>query len=268
MKIELDLITAFVAGYLTWATKARSYATLYPTISYRGHACKDWKLLPTLCRNNVPGWHIKKCEAEIITEFRGRYNLGDWTDIDVLAYARHHGAPTRLLDWTRNPLIALWFAISEQRHDVQDGVVYQLVAQSSHVLCMATGLDLEHADKCKFDVHIFASPHRIERTERQRSIFTIARMDLNNPQKPLDVILPNSPPSALRSFPIPSQNKAMLRRLLAQLGLDPYSIYGDPDSFGKSLTTLFDLSGLDIPPIEKWPGDPNAPNTEPPSDNS
>jgi hypothetical protein len=50
------------------------------------------------------------------------------TDLDLLVIAQHYGLKTRLLDWTSNPLAALWFACSDSRNG--DVYVYALDASS------------------------------------------------------------------------------------------------------------------------------------------
>lgn len=46
------------------------------------------------------------------------------SDLDVLAQLQHHGAATGLIDFTRNPLVALWFACNQCPDE--DGAVYLL----------------------------------------------------------------------------------------------------------------------------------------------
>lgn len=53
----------------------------------------------------------------------------DW---ERLAIAQHHGIPTRLMDWTENPLVALYFSVRETKKDkdgaAQDSAVYVLTS--------------------------------------------------------------------------------------------------------------------------------------------
>ncbi len=84
---------------------------------FRGCGRADYKLLPTLYRHNTPKNLnvLARLESQLIVRFRQRsipfHNRSLDDDWDTLFFMQHYGVPTRLLDWTENPFIGLYFAI-------------------------------------------------------------------------------------------------------------------------------------------------------------
>lgn len=79
------------------------------TVIYRGVADSEYKLIPGLSR--LKSLQVDT-ENELITDFLTRRpdEFSGLSDFDMLAKMQHYGLPTRLLDFSLNPLIALYFA--------------------------------------------------------------------------------------------------------------------------------------------------------------
>src|SRR5262249_48381243 len=66
-------------------------------------------------------------EKHLLTSFR-KYALrsavhGDWV-WNWLSLAKHHGLPTRLLDWTYSPFVAMHVATHDVRRLEEDGAIW------------------------------------------------------------------------------------------------------------------------------------------------
>jgi len=102
----------------TWGDYKKLVDDLSDNWAYRGQADAEWHLENAIERTDFVQLY-KGIEADFLAEFqRGARNYlqKDQTPehlIEWLALMQHHGAPTRLLDFSKSPFIAAYFAFEQ-----------------------------------------------------------------------------------------------------------------------------------------------------------
>src|SRR5437868_1606490 len=94
---------------------------------YRGCGLGTNILIPSLYRHPTNSAADSfAAENQILKRFRQRSipfltTPLDADDLSVLFFMQHFGVPTRLLDWTESPNMALYFALTSARYEVVAG---------------------------------------------------------------------------------------------------------------------------------------------------
>jgi len=123
--------------------KQRRYPHRISTPLFRGHSNASWKLQTTLDRfTNLPyeasGYYgtIKSIRPAVVSITEKSWHLPEFetsgaippTGYEFMIYLRHHSFPSPLLDWTRSPYVAAFFAFrSPQVPKVDRVAIYSYV---------------------------------------------------------------------------------------------------------------------------------------------
>lgn len=102
--------------------------------AFRGLSDSSYSLETTLMRLSGP---FEQLERHLLRNFM-KYAHRDVVERDSywhwLSVAQHHGLPTRLLDWTHSPLVAMHFATANTEKYHLDGVVWCVNYEETHQL--------------------------------------------------------------------------------------------------------------------------------------
>jgi type I restriction enzyme M protein len=194
---------------------------------FRGHSNARYNLLPKAARILHTSSTCEKFEKSIFNFFKRQAHpflkqmpANDW---EWLTLAQHHGLPTRLLDWTYNPLVACYFAV--ESCDGADGAIFALRAVtrlSDRKIVTVNPFNVDKAYK-------YIPVHIVSRLIIQEGLFTV--------QPQIETPLEKSLRAdwKLEKLIIPKELKKKMKYTLYRQGIHRASLFPDLDGLAKHL---------------------------------
>lgn len=211
---------------------------------FRGHADAEWKLQPNYDRLKKP-----MGEIELLGKFRQNANLllqqapALPLDFGWMFLMQHYGVPTRLLDWTESPLVALYFAVEDKKSKC-DGALWILFPHELNRLSTEAQVYIpsfeddwlanysvtaysKGKDNGILPIAVIATRNN-PRIQAQLGVFTISHLK----KTPIEEIDDRSHCVKLR---IPAAAKSKIRDELRILGMNRFQIFPELSSIGQEL---------------------------------
>jgi hypothetical protein len=188
---------------------------------FRGQSDEKWELIPKAGRENYSSVN----DETIFRQWKRRAkfylqnkSMNDW---EYLSIAQHTGLPTRFLDWSHNPMVALFFSCCE--NESKNGVVY--------ISLVDKFVDDEKVKPflIRSEILFYQPITSIERLANQYGYFSVHK----NPSRPFE-------DENLIKIIIPKKMKTELTDMLNQYGINFLSLFPDLEGLSKHLSWFYE----------------------------
>lgn len=238
-----------LSEYISLVSRNNNFLSMY-----RGVSNSEYELEPGIARYRKRGLteaDILVREAYMLLEFRNKASqfkeIKNITELAILA--QHYGLPTRLLDWTHNPLVALFFAV---KNNNKDGAVY--IYEKAEIM---TPFNFDYADLISLfsgglisngvSAYIQVSKYqqKVNKEHKEKFVFL---QPLSNTERVIsqDSIFTlhidpfvNIPEEKYKKIIIKQEKKKYFKESLANLGVHEFSIFPDLGGLSAYLKNIF-----------------------------
>ena len=252
--------------YDSWNPDIRRFRSPFV---FRGSAKREMGLSTGLSKLAGQAENPRGMEGHLLRNFQ-KYAIAEvqlggscWQWLPI---AQHHGLPTRLLDWTFSPLVALHFVVDDPALYSVDGSLWcfnhrksnELLPEKLRQLAKNEGADvftasmlesvassLQEFDRLAEDPFVlFLEPPSLEaRIVNQFALFSV----MSDPAADLELWL-RSHPDLVKQIVIPARLKREVRDKLDQTGITERLLYPGLDGVARWLTRYYRPTPKEIEP--------------------
>lgn len=214
-----------------WRVPAKEKTTVR---MYRGQS-ERWPLRPKLFRNGYSCAKARALQSFIERSFKERclYLMPSYPKkrYDKLSLYQHYGLPTRLLDWSSNPLMGLFFAVDSLKPQEPTVWIYD-GTREQHIWGTAWNQEDDTTPDSQKIVIINPIPHS-HRVVAQAGWHTVHPFDFDNQEA---IPLERSSESArLETVAVAPQSAKGIKAELRDMGIHAATVYGDLTSVCKEI---------------------------------